>query len=71
MEYVDGLGNQVHPIMQTLFPNNDAVLQADMAGTLQSWFEDHEGELRHLSRPAQSLEFNTSLNHSGQFWRLQ
>jgi hypothetical protein len=24
-EYVDRLGNQVHPMVQTLFPNNDAV----------------------------------------------
>jgi hypothetical protein len=23
--YVDRLGNQVHPMIQTLFPNNDAV----------------------------------------------
>jgi hypothetical protein len=47
-EYVDGLGNQVHPMMQTLFPNNDAVFQDDnapihIAGTVQSWFEEHEG----------------------------
>jgi hypothetical protein len=26
-EYVDRLGNQVHPMVQTLFPNNDAVFQ--------------------------------------------
>jgi hypothetical protein len=30
-EYVDGLGNQVNPMIQTLFPNNDAVLQDDGA----------------------------------------
>jgi hypothetical protein len=29
MEYVDRLGNQVHPIIQSLFPNNDAVFQDD------------------------------------------
>jgi hypothetical protein len=50
---VDRLGNQVHPIIQTLFPNNDAVLQEDNAPnhttrTVQSWFEEHEGELQHL-----------------------
>jgi hypothetical protein len=28
-EYVDRLGNQVHPMIQTLFPNNDAVFQDD------------------------------------------
>jgi hypothetical protein len=47
---VDGLGNQAHPMIQTLFPNNDAVFQDDSApintaGTVQSWFEDHEDEL--------------------------
>jgi hypothetical protein len=28
-EYVDRLDNQVHPMMQTLFPTNDAVSQDD------------------------------------------
>jgi hypothetical protein len=46
-EYMDRLGNQVYPMIQTLFPNNDAVLQEDnvpihTAGTVQSWFEEHE-----------------------------
>jgi hypothetical protein len=40
-EYVDRRGNQVHPMIQTLFPNNDAVFQDDsapihIAGTVQS-----------------------------------
>jgi hypothetical protein len=26
-EYVDRLGNQVHPMIQTLFPNNDALFK--------------------------------------------
>jgi hypothetical protein len=30
-EYVDRLGNQLHPMIQTLFPNNDAVFQEDNA----------------------------------------
>jgi hypothetical protein len=46
-EYMDRLGNQVHPMIQTLFPNNDAVFQDDnapnhTAGTVQSWFEERE-----------------------------
>jgi hypothetical protein len=41
-EYVDRLDNQVHPMIQTLFLNNDAVYQDDNAcihtgGTVQSW----------------------------------
>jgi hypothetical protein len=27
MEYMERLGNQVHPMIHTLFPNNDGVLQ--------------------------------------------
>jgi hypothetical protein len=51
--YVDKLGNQMDPMIQTLFPNNDTVSQDDDAtihttGTVQSWFEEHEGELQHL-----------------------
>jgi hypothetical protein len=47
-EHMDRLGNQLHPMIQTLFPNNDIVFQDDnapihTAGTVQSWFEEHEG----------------------------
>jgi transposase len=28
-------------------------------GTVQSWFEEHEGELQHLPWPAQSPNLNT------------
>jgi hypothetical protein len=50
---VDRLGNQVHPIIQTLFLNNNAVFQdvnatIHTAETVQLWFEEHEGELQHL-----------------------
>jgi hypothetical protein len=44
---VDSLGNQVHPMIQTLFPKNDAVFHdvsapIHIAGTVQSWFEEHD-----------------------------
>jgi hypothetical protein len=44
-------------MIQTLFPNNNMVYQDDngpihMAGTVQSWFEEHEDELQHLPLPA-------------------
>jgi hypothetical protein len=50
-EYVDKLSNQVHCI-QTLFLNNDVISQDDnvpihTAATVQSWFEEYEGELQH------------------------
>jgi hypothetical protein len=58
-----GLSNQLHPMIQILFPNNDAVFQDDNAlihitGTVQSWFEEHEGELEHLPWPAGSPDLN-------------
>jgi hypothetical protein len=33
---------------QTLYPNSAAVFEDYTAGTVQSWFEEHEGELQHL-----------------------
>jgi hypothetical protein len=50
---VKRLGNQLHPLIQTLFPNNGADFQDDSAPihtarTVQSWIEEHEGELQHL-----------------------
>jgi hypothetical protein len=64
-EYVDRLGNQVHPMIQTLFPKNVTVFQGDnasihTAGTVQSWFEEHGSELPHLPWPAPSPDLNIS-----------
>jgi hypothetical protein len=55
MEEVDMLSNQVHPSHDhILFPNNNAPPPIHIAGTVQSWFEQYEGELQHLPWPAQS-----------------
>jgi hypothetical protein len=58
-EYVDKLSNRVHPMIQKSFPNNGAVSQdgntpIHTSGSVQSWFEEHEGELQYLPWPAQS-----------------
>jgi hypothetical protein len=51
-------------MIQTLFPNNDAISQDDnvlshTTGTVQSWFEESEGELlQHLPWPPQSPDLN-------------
>jgi hypothetical protein len=50
-------------MIQTLFPNNDAVFQDDdapihTARTVQSWFEEHEVELQHLPWPARLPDLN-------------
>jgi hypothetical protein len=62
-EYIDRLGIRVHPTIQTLSLNNSAVFQNDnapihTAGTVQSWFEEHEGELQNLIWPALLPDLN-------------
>jgi hypothetical protein len=49
-EYMDRLGNQVHPMIWTLFPYNETLFEYDnatthTAGTVQLWFEEHESNL--------------------------
>jgi hypothetical protein len=61
-EYVDRLGNQKHPMIQTLFPNKDAVFQDDSApthtaGTVQSWFEERR-RISASSLPVRSPDLN-------------
>ena len=58
-DYVDILGNQVHPVVQMLFPNSDAIFQDDSSAihtgrSVMSWFEEREDALQHLPWPAQS-----------------
>jgi hypothetical protein len=62
-EYMDKLGNQVHPMIQTSFANNNAAFQDDnapthTAETVQSCFEEHEGKFQHFPWPAQSPDLN-------------
>jgi hypothetical protein len=63
-EYMGRLGNQVHLLTQTLFRNNSTVLQDNapihtaVNCSVQSWFEEHEGELQHLPWLLQTLDLN-------------
>jgi hypothetical protein len=50
-------------MIQTLFPSNDTVFQDDNTpidtdGTVQSRFEEHDGELQHLPWQTQSPDLN-------------
>ena len=47
---MDILGNQVHPVVQMMFPKNDPIFQDDnspiyIVRCFQSWFEEHEDGL--------------------------
>jgi len=62
-DYVDILGIQLHPLVQLLFPKNDAIFQDDdspihTARSVQSWFEEHEDALQHLLHLAQLHDSN-------------
>jgi len=62
-DYVDILGNQVHPLVLVLFPNNDAIFQDNdspihTARSVHSWFEEHKDDLQHLLWPAHSPTLN-------------
>jgi hypothetical protein len=61
--YVDSLGSQVHPMVQMLYPNNEAAFQDDSspmhtARSVQSRFEQYEDALQYLLWPAQSPHLN-------------
>jgi hypothetical protein len=60
---MDIVGNQVHPLVQMLFPNIDAVFQDDIlrihtARSVASWLEEREDALQHLPWPAQLPDLN-------------
>jgi len=62
-DYVDILGNQVPPVVQVFFPNNDVIFQdgnspIHTARSVHSRFEEHEDALQHLPLPAQSPDLN-------------
>jgi hypothetical protein len=60
---MDILGNQVHPVVQMMFPKNDTIFQNEnspihTARSVQSWFDEHEDALQHLPWQAQLLGLN-------------
>jgi hypothetical protein len=63
-DYMGIVGNQVHPVVQMLFPYIDAVFQDDnwhihTARSVESWLEQHEDTLQHLPWPPKSSNLNT------------
>jgi len=63
IDYVDILGHQVHPMVQMLFPNNEAIFKDDNSSihtvkSVPSWFDEHEGALQQLPWPVQWPDLN-------------
>jgi hypothetical protein len=63
IDYMVILGNPVHPMVQMVFSNNDAIFQDDnslihTAVSVQSWCEEHENVLQHHPWPAQLPDIN-------------
>ncbi|GFX15963.1 transposable element Tc1 transposase [Trichonephila clavipes] len=61
--YVNILGDQVHPFVQTSFPGECPLYQDDnapihTAKIVQEGFAEHEGEVAHLDWPPQSPDLN-------------
>ncbi|GFX17930.1 transposable element Tcb2 transposase [Trichonephila clavipes] len=61
--YVNILGYQVHPFVQTSFPGECQLYQDDnapihTAKIVQEWFTEHEGEVGHLDWPLQPPDLN-------------
>ena len=61
--YLQILSDQVHPMVQVLFPNGNAIFQDDnapihTARIVKEWHEEHCNEVDHLAWPAQSPDLN-------------
>ena len=62
-DYLNTLGDQVHPMCQTLFPEGDCIFQDDnalihTAHIIKNWYKEHETELEHMEWPPQSSDLN-------------
>ncbi|GFV41501.1 DDE_3 domain-containing protein [Trichonephila clavipes] len=62
-KYREILAEQVHPMIKTLFSAEDGVFQENnapihAAGLVQSWFDEHEDEVKHLPWPSQLSVLN-------------
>ncbi|XP_076038416.1 uncharacterized protein LOC143023691 [Oratosquilla oratoria] len=62
-DYLGILGDQVHPMVQELFPEGNAIFQDDnapihKARIVKEWHEEHSNEVEHLIWPPQSPDLN-------------
>ena len=62
-DYLNILGDHVHPIVQVLFLDGHGIFQDDNASmhsahVVKNWFKQHGSELEHIEWPPQSLDLN-------------
>ena len=50
-DYLNILGDHVHPMVQELFPDGDGIIQNDndhTAHVVKNWYEEHQREIYHM-----------------------
>jgi hypothetical protein len=61
-DYLDILGNHVHPSMDFYFADGTGIFQDDNArihhAPVQSWFSEHEGPFHYMVLPPLSPDLN-------------
>ncbi|GFW05880.1 DDE_3 domain-containing protein [Trichonephila clavipes] len=60
-KYREISADQIHPMIQTLFPAKGGIFQDEIApvhaaGLVQLWFDEHQNEVKHQPRTSQSTE---------------
>ena len=62
-EYLNIIGDHVHPSMDFYFPDGSGIFQEDntrihQTHVVQDWFRDHEGSFSHMEWPPQFPDLN-------------
>ena len=62
-DYLNILGDHIHPMVQALFSYGDGIFKDNnapicIAHVVKNWNEDHESELEHMEWPPKSPDLN-------------
>ena len=74
-DYLNILGDHVHPMVQALFPDGDGIFQDETvpihtAHVVKNWYEEHESELEHIEWASQFPYLNTERARAGSNRRM-